>query len=98
MDDQTVEVPGGFDRRTLVRWRNAIIAAFGVGGIALATWGPRLPALKADLRLGTGDLGVLLAGVTVGSVAGLHASIGILAALRHRDTPCRAPSSWSRWP
>jgi MFS family permease len=84
VDDQTVEAPGDFDRRTLVRWRNAIIAAFAVGGIALSTWGPRLPALKADLGLGTGDLGVLLAGVTVGSVAGLLASTPLYTRLGPR--------------
>jgi MFS family permease len=56
---------------SISRWRNAITVSFGLGGIALSTWGPRLPALKADLQLDTGGLGVLLAGVTVGSVAGL---------------------------
>ncbi len=76
--DRTIIPPEQFDRRTLVRWRNAIIAAFAVGGLALSTWGPRLPALRADLHLGTGDIGVLLAGVTVGSVAGLLASTPLI--------------------
>jgi len=62
----------------VVRWRNAIIAAFAVGGLALATWGPRLPALRAELELDTGGIGVLLAGITVGSIAGLLASTPIL--------------------
>src|ERR1700750_3410639 len=84
VDDQTIITPDRYDRRTLTRWHNAIIAAFAVGGIALATWGPRLPALRADLRLGTGDIGVLLAGVTVGSVAGLLASTPLYTRLGPR--------------
>jgi MFS family permease len=82
--DRTIISPEGFDRRTLVRWRNAIIAAFAVGGLAVSTWGPRLPALRADLGLGTGDLGVLLAGVTVGSITGLLASTPVLNRLGPR--------------
>jgi len=82
--DRTIISPEHFDRRTLVRWRNAIIAAFAVGGLALSTWGPRLPALRADLGLGTGDIGVLLAGVTVGSVTGLLASTPLFTRLGPR--------------
>jgi MFS family permease len=84
MSDRTIISVEDFDRLTLVRWRNAIVAAFGVGGIALSTWGPRLPAIRADLNLGTGGLGVLLAGITVGSVTGLLISTPILAWLGPR--------------
>jgi MFS family permease len=84
MSDRTIIPPENFDRPTLIRWRNAIIAAFAVGGLALSTWGPRLPAVRADLRLGTGGIGVLLAGITVGSVTGLLASTPILARLGPR--------------
>ncbi|GAA3602013.1 MFS transporter [Kineosporia mesophila] len=66
------------DRAALARWRNAIFAAFAVGGLALSTWGPRLPALRADLDLDTGGIGVLLAGITVGSVVGLLSSTPLL--------------------
>src|ERR1700733_1682433 len=84
VSDRTIISAELFDRRTLVRWRNAIIAAFAVGGLALSTWGPRLPALRADLGLDTGDLGVLLAGVTVGSVTGLLASTPLYSRLGPR--------------
>jgi MFS family permease len=84
MTDRTIIALENFDRSTLVRWRNAIVAAFAVGGLALSTWGPRLPAVRADLKLGTGGIGVLLAGITVGSVAGLLASTPILAWLGPR--------------
>jgi MFS family permease len=84
MSDRTIIPLEDFDRPTLVRWRNAIVAAFGVGGVALSTWGPRLPAIRADLNLGTGGLGVLLAGITVGSVTGLLISTPILGWLGPR--------------
>jgi MFS family permease len=84
MSDRTIISLEDFDRPTLVRWRNAIVAAFAVGGVALSTWGPRLPAIRADLNLGTGGLGVLLAGITVGSVTGLLLSTPILGRLGPR--------------
>lgn len=67
------------DRRELVPWRNAVIAAFALGGITLSTWGPRLPSLRADLAVDDGVIGAVLAGVTVGSLAGLGATTAILS-------------------
>src|SRR5215467_13590727 len=52
------------------RWRWTITAAFGLGGIAISAWGPRLPAIKASLGTGTAVIGLLLAGVTVGAILG----------------------------
>ena len=62
----------------LARWRWAITAAFGLGGIAVSAWGPRLPAIKAGLGVGTATIGLLLAGVTVGAILGLLASTPVL--------------------
>lgn len=62
----------------LGRWRWAVTAAFGLGGITISAWGPRLPAIKASLGIGPATIGLLLAGVTVGSVAGLLASTPVL--------------------
>src|SRR5665213_2376469 len=84
VSDRTIRSLEDFDRPTLIRWRNAIVTAFAVGGVALSTWGPRLPAIRADLHLGTGGLGVLLAGITVGSVTGLLVSTPILGWLGPR--------------
>jgi len=47
---------------------------FGLGGITISAWGPRLPAIKAGLGIGTATIGLLLAGVTVGALLGLVAS------------------------
>jgi MFS family permease len=56
------------------RWRWTIAAAFALGGITTASWAARLPAIKADLNVGTGTIGLLLAGVTVGGIGGLTAA------------------------
>jgi MFS family permease len=63
--------------RALARWRWAVTAAFGLGGITISAWGPRLPSIKAELNIGTGTIGLLLAGVTVGSLLGLLASTAV---------------------
>ena len=62
---------GAEDAKTIKGWRNAIICAFGLGGITVASWGPRMPAIRAELAVGTGTIGLLLACSTVGSIAGL---------------------------
>jgi MFS family permease len=62
----------------LGRWRWTITAAFGLGGITVSAWGPRLPAIKAGLGIDTATIGLLLAGVTVGAILGLLASTPVL--------------------
>ena len=62
------------DAKAVAHWRNAIICAFGLGGITVASWGPRLPAIRTELGAGTGTIGLLLACSTVGSIAGLLTS------------------------
>lgn len=62
------------DRRRLGRWRNAVIVAFGMGGITVSSWGVRLPDLTDELQVSTGTIGAVLAAVTVGSIGGLLAS------------------------
>ena len=69
-------VTGG--RPALARWRWTVTAAFGLGGITISAWGPRLPAIKAGLGVGTATIGLLLAGVTVGAILGLLASTPVL--------------------
>jgi MFS family permease len=63
---------------TLARWRRAITAAFGLGGITVSAWGPRMPAIKASLNIDTATIGLLLAGGTVGAILGLLASTPVL--------------------
>jgi MFS family permease len=61
-----------------------ITAAFGLGGVTISAWGPRLPAIKADLGVGTATLGLLLAGGTVGAILGLLGSTPLLHRLGSR--------------
>lgn len=73
-------VPG----QALRQWRNAVVVLFALGGITVSAWGPRLPSIRADLHLGDGVIGLVLAGVTVGSIAGLAASSALLSWLGAR--------------
>jgi MFS family permease len=66
------------ERSTLARWRCTITAAFGLGGITISAWGPRLPAIKAGLGVDTATIGLLLAGVTLGAILGLLVSTPVL--------------------
>ena len=68
----------------LRRWQRAIMAAFGLGGVTVTAWGPRLPALKVELGIGTGAIGLLLGGATVGAIVGLVVSAPVLHRLGSR--------------
>jgi MFS family permease len=72
------------ERPALTRWRWTVTGAFGLGGITISAWGPRLPAIKASLGIGTATIGLLLAGVTVGALVGLLVSTPLLHRLGSR--------------
>jgi MFS family permease len=72
------------DQRALRRWRNSIIAAFALGGITTSAWGPRLPAIRAELGVGTGTIGLILSCTTVGALCGLLAARPMLHRLGGR--------------
>jgi MFS family permease len=55
------------------------MAMFALGGVAISTWGPRLPSIRESLNLGDGLIGLMLAGVTVGSITGLGLSSALLS-------------------
>jgi MFS family permease len=64
-------------RSVISRWRWSVTAAFGLGGIAVSTWGPRLPAIKSRLGIDTAAIGLLLGTITVGALLGLLACTAI---------------------
>jgi len=72
------------DRSSLTRSRWTITAAFGLGGITISAWGPRLPAIKTGLGVDTATIGLLLAGTTVGAMLGLVISTPVLHRLGSR--------------
>ena len=71
-------------RPKVTGWRNAVLIAFGLGGLTMATWGPRLPSMRSALGLDNAGIGLVLAGVTVGSIVGLVASSALLSWLGSR--------------
>lgn len=61
-----------------------MLVLFALGGLSVSTWGPRLPSIRHDLGVGDAAIGLALAGVTVGSIAGLIASSALLSWLGNR--------------
>jgi MFS family permease len=59
---------------SLVRTRNAVFAVFALNGLAFATWISRIPAIRDELDLTAGQLGLLLLTLSAGSVLGLPAA------------------------
>jgi MFS family permease len=66
-------------RHELVAWRNAIFVIFTLSGLSIATWAARLPEIKANLDVSTGSIGILILGMSAGSILGLMASAWIMA-------------------
>jgi MFS family permease len=71
-------------RRELLAWRNAIFVIFALSGLSIATWVARIPAIRDNLELTTGAVGLLILGMSIGSVVGLVASQHLLARLGPR--------------
>lgn len=68
------------------RARSAVAATFAINGLLIGSWAPRIPAVKADLHLSAGGLGIallapalgtLLAARTVGARTARHGSAGV---------------------
>jgi MFS family permease len=70
--------------RNLIAWRNAVFAIFFVSGLAMASWVARLPAVRDGLGLRLDQVGILIFGLSAGSVLGLIAASGLLARLGAR--------------
>jgi len=67
-------------RRELRAWRNAVFVIFILSGLSLATWVARIPGIRDDLGLGKDPaaIGLLILGLSIGSIVGLTASSPIL--------------------
>jgi MFS family permease len=55
--------------RALRRARFAVVVAFLVSGAGFASWAARIPAVKDQVGLSTGELGIALLGPAIGSLA-----------------------------
>jgi len=70
------------DRQDLAeRARVAVAVVFALNGLAFASWVSRLPAVREALGLSTGQLGLLLLCLSVGSLIGLPTSGPLVARL-----------------
>ena len=78
--------PGGLTRAQVVRWRNSLFLIFALCGVALASWAARLPTIRDLLQVSVAEVGVLIFGIAVGSIAGLLASSHIIARFSARTT------------
>ncbi len=76
----TVGTVGSADHvRSLKRCRAALVAAFLITGIGMSTWITRTPAIRDTMELSNAEMGLLLAAVAVGSVAGIASGNPLLA-------------------
>ncbi|TFD78244.1 MFS transporter [Cryobacterium fucosi] len=64
--------------RGLLAWRNAVFVIFFISGLTLATWMSRIPAARDGLQLSTAEVGILIFGLSAGSVLGLVAAVWML--------------------
>lgn len=71
-------------RREIVGWRNAVFVMFALSGLSIATWVARLPAIRDGLGLTTGNVGILIFGMSAGSIVGLVLSAWTLNRLGPR--------------
>jgi MFS family permease len=55
--------------RSLADTRRALTVVFFLAGLAIASWAPHIPAVRADLGLSAGALGLALLGLPVGALA-----------------------------
>ncbi|NII52248.1 MFS transporter [Frigoribacterium endophyticum] len=83
---ETRSYDGDLTRQQVVRWRNALFVVFGLSGLAVATWLGRVPAVRDVLGATTLEMGLLVTGLSVGSIVGITFSSHLIAALGARRT------------
>ncbi|HKG24197.1 MAG TPA: MFS transporter [Thermomicrobiales bacterium] len=66
--------------------RRAVMATFGINGLALSSWFPHIPAVQRKLELSDGTLGVALLGTAVGALVATTASGWVIARVGSRLT------------
>jgi len=87
MSDRVIDRPSGraaADRRAERNRRLAVAAVFAMLGVSEGTWAARIPAIKADLHLSAGLLGLALLGPAVGCVLAMPATGAVLASVAPR--------------
>lgn len=54
-----------------IAWRNAVFASFALNGIGLSAWVARIPSVRDHLDITVAQVGILIFGLSAGSVIGL---------------------------
>ncbi|EGE42989.1 MULTISPECIES: MFS transporter [Streptomyces] len=62
------------------RWRAALFLFMLATGVSMASWVARTPAVRDALDVSTGSMGLVLFGLSIGSMAGVLASGGLVRA------------------
>ena len=65
--------------RALRHWRNAVFVVFLLSGLCIASWVSRVPAVRDGLGLNTAEVGILIFGLSAGSIIGLICAAWMLA-------------------
>ncbi|MFD8660818.1 MFS transporter [Streptomyces globisporus] len=60
------------------RWRAALFLFMLATGVSMASWVARTPAVRDTLEVSTGAMGLVLFGLSIGSMAGVLASGGLV--------------------
>lgn len=61
------------------RWRASLVAAFACNGLTMASWASRTPAIRDLVHASTAGMGVVIAGMSVGSMVGIALGGGYVA-------------------
>ncbi|WP_413317745.1 MFS transporter [Agrococcus sp. 1P02AA] len=69
---------------SVTSWRNAVFATFFAMGFGFASWMARVPHVRDQLGVTTGEMGLILLGISIGSVTGLLLASHIIHALGTR--------------
>ena len=75
----TAAQPSAPHRPGLIAWRNAVFAIFFLSGLSVASWVARIPAVRDDLQIQLDTVGVVILGMSIGSIIGLTCSAALLA-------------------
>lgn len=75
----TTAQPSTPPRTGLIAWRNAVFAVFFLSGLSIASWVARIPAVRDDLQIQLDTVGIVILGMSVGSIIGLTCSAALLA-------------------
>ena len=67
--------------KELRQWRTAVFTIFALVGFVFSTWASRVPAVRDLLGATTQEMGLLILGISVGSIVGLLAASHVIARL-----------------